>query len=93
MEDHRPAMVAWSVVCRPKNQGGLGIANLSVQNKALLLKNLQNSLTDRTFLGLILYGDLIMLLASCLVSSWLGLFGGRQILNWWVYINLWPDEA
>lgn len=40
MEDHMPAMVAWSVVSRPKNQGGLGICNLSVQNNALLLKNL-----------------------------------------------------
>lgn len=40
LEDHIPAMVAWSVVCRPKNQGGLGVYNLNVQNKALLLKNL-----------------------------------------------------
>lgn len=39
-EDHRPAMVAWIVVCRPKNQGGLGIKDINVQNKALLLKNL-----------------------------------------------------
>jgi hypothetical protein len=27
--------------CRPKDQGGLGVLNLDVQNKALLLKNLE----------------------------------------------------
>lgn len=40
MEDHRHAMVAWTVVCRPKSQGGLGIKNLSIQNNSLMLKNL-----------------------------------------------------
>jgi hypothetical protein len=34
------ALIAWNKVCRPKTQGGLGILNLEVQNKALLLKNL-----------------------------------------------------
>ena len=33
-------MVAWSTVCRPKNQGGLGVMDIFVQNKALLLQNL-----------------------------------------------------
>jgi hypothetical protein len=40
LEDRRPAMVAWSTVCRPKDQGGLGIMDIYVQNKALLMKNL-----------------------------------------------------
>lgn len=39
-EDHRPAMVKWSVVCRPKNRGGLGVKDISIQNNALMLKNL-----------------------------------------------------
>jgi hypothetical protein len=34
------ALAAWSVVCRPKKHGGLGIRNLELQNKALLLKQL-----------------------------------------------------
>jgi hypothetical protein len=34
------ALVAWSKICRPKEQGGLGVLNLTIQNKALLLKNL-----------------------------------------------------
>jgi hypothetical protein len=33
-------LAAWSVVCRPKNAGGLGVINLEIQNKALLLKQL-----------------------------------------------------
>jgi hypothetical protein len=34
------ALVAWKKICRPKNQGGLGVLDLGIQNKALLLKNL-----------------------------------------------------
>jgi hypothetical protein len=34
------ALVAWKKICRPKDQGGLGVLNLDIQNKALLLKNL-----------------------------------------------------
>jgi hypothetical protein len=33
-------LVAWKKICRPKNQGGLGVLDLGIQNKALLLKNL-----------------------------------------------------
>jgi hypothetical protein len=34
------ALISWKKVCRPKKQGGLGVLNLEIQNKALLLKNL-----------------------------------------------------
>jgi hypothetical protein len=34
------ALVSWKKICRPKDQGGLGVLNLDVQNKSLLLKNL-----------------------------------------------------
>jgi hypothetical protein len=34
------ALVAWKKICRPKAQGGLGVLDLNIQNKALLLKNL-----------------------------------------------------
>ena len=40
MEDRRPALVAWHTVCRPKNQGGLGILDIYTHNKTLLMKNL-----------------------------------------------------
>jgi hypothetical protein len=34
------SLAAWSLVCRPKNRGGLGIINFEVQNTALFLKQL-----------------------------------------------------
>jgi hypothetical protein len=34
------SLAAWSMVCRPKKKGGLGIINLEIQNQALLLKQL-----------------------------------------------------
>jgi hypothetical protein len=36
----KPPQVAWKSVCKPKFQGGLGVINLELQNKALLMKNL-----------------------------------------------------
>src|SRR4051794_26456154 len=33
------SLVAWQKVCKPKNQGGLGVLDLEIQNKCLLLKN------------------------------------------------------
>ena len=33
-------LASWDMICRPKEQGGLGVLNLRVQNQALLLKNL-----------------------------------------------------
>jgi hypothetical protein len=35
----KPPQVAWKTVCKPKIQGGLGVINLELQNKALM-KNL-----------------------------------------------------
>jgi hypothetical protein len=32
------SLVAWDLVCQPKNKGGLGIMDLKVQNQGLLLK-------------------------------------------------------
>jgi hypothetical protein len=34
------SLAAWSLVCRPKKQGGLGVLNLDLHNKALLIKQL-----------------------------------------------------
>ena len=33
--------MAWKKICRPKKQGCLGVLNINIQNKALLLRNLQ----------------------------------------------------
>ncbi|KAL6655429.1 hypothetical protein ACP70R_006255 [Stipagrostis hirtigluma subsp. patula] len=36
----KPPLVSWDMVCKPKKHGGLGVIDLRVQNKALLMKNL-----------------------------------------------------
>jgi hypothetical protein len=35
-----PGLIAWTKVCRPKEQGGLGVLQLDAQNKDLMLKHL-----------------------------------------------------
>lgn len=39
-DNPRQSLVAWDLVCRPKDKGGLGVINLHIQNEALLLKHL-----------------------------------------------------
>jgi hypothetical protein len=34
-------LAAWETACKPKNQGGLGIIDISNQNNALLMKYLE----------------------------------------------------
>ena len=38
--EHCNSLIAWDKVCRPKNKGGMGVLNLKLQNKGLLLKYL-----------------------------------------------------
>lgn len=40
LENKNPPLAAWQLVCKPKDQGGLGVINLTVQNDCLLLKHL-----------------------------------------------------
>jgi hypothetical protein len=40
VQSRGPALIAWEKICRPKDQGGLGVLNLHIQNNALMLKNL-----------------------------------------------------
>jgi hypothetical protein len=40
VQSRGPALIAWTTICKPKDQGGLGVLNLDTQNNALLLKNL-----------------------------------------------------
>jgi hypothetical protein len=47
VQSNGPALVSWDKICRPKNQGGLGVLNLSVQNNALLIKNLHKFFNKR----------------------------------------------
>ncbi|XP_073362281.1 uncharacterized protein [Aegilops tauschii subsp. strangulata] len=36
----KQSLAAWELVCRPRDKGGLGIINLNIQNKGLLIKHL-----------------------------------------------------
>lgn len=40
LQNRHNSLVAWTLVCRPKKKGGLGVINLQVQNEGLLLKQL-----------------------------------------------------
>jgi hypothetical protein len=40
LEEHGHPLAAWEMVCKPKDQGGLGVVNLSTQNRCLLMKHL-----------------------------------------------------
>ena len=54
-DSKRKSLAAWDLVCRPKAKGGMGIMNLQLQNKALLLKNLHKfyNKADITWVSLI----------------------------------------
>jgi hypothetical protein len=43
-QKHRYILAKWDILCRPKDQGGLGILDLQLQNKCLLAKWLVNLL-------------------------------------------------
>ena len=45
-EKKKYRLTKWSVVCRPKDQGGLGVHDLEVKNRALLGKLLARLLTE-----------------------------------------------
>ncbi|GKF92260.1 hypothetical protein Tco_0278979, partial [Tanacetum coccineum] len=44
------AKIAWKKVCRPKSKGGLGLKDLGVWNKAMIIRNLWNVATDKNSL-------------------------------------------
>lgn len=39
LNSKKPSKAAWEIVCKPKNEGGLGVLDLKKQNEALMLKN------------------------------------------------------
>jgi hypothetical protein len=68
------ALAAWSLVCRPKQHGGLGVLNLELQNRALLMKQLHKfySKADVPWVKLVwsLYGDSVPHTKSRRGSFW-----------------------
>ncbi|KAJ9564711.1 hypothetical protein OSB04_000677 [Centaurea solstitialis] len=60
--------VAWSMVCRPKDCGGLGFRRLSIWNRALIAKNLWAVISNR----------------DCLWVTWIRNYSLRNGLFWTV---------
>lgn len=44
LEDQGSPLIAWEKVCKPKDQGGLGVLDIATHNKALLMKHLHKFL-------------------------------------------------
>ena len=40
-------LASWDMICKPKNQGGIGVLSLRTQNKAFLIKHLFKNSTIR----------------------------------------------
>ena len=47
MEDNGTALIVWEKVTMPQDQGGLGVIDLAVHNKTLLLKHFNNFFNHR----------------------------------------------
>jgi hypothetical protein len=50
VNDKKPPKGAWSMVCLPKKDGGLGVLHLETHNEAILLKICTSSLTKSVYL-------------------------------------------
>jgi len=67
------------MVCRSKEEGGLGVINIRTQNEALLVKHRTNSSTEMTPLGSPWFGKNIMNQESFLVTLKRVHFGGGAL--------------
>ena len=50
VNSNKKSLAAWDKICKPKNKGGIGVINLSIQNQALLLKYLDKFYNRRDLL-------------------------------------------
>jgi hypothetical protein len=85
------SLAAWSLVCRPKKKGGLGIINFELQNQALLLKLFTNFIVKRTSLGLNLFGLYTPQTRLCMLKLPEDLSGGGIFSNFPIFIEASPQ--
>lgn len=49
MKDRGTSLISWKKVCIPKEQGGLGVLNIAIHNRCLLMKHLHKFLNHEDF--------------------------------------------
>lgn len=84
MEDRGSALIAWSKVCKPKKQEGLGILDIGTHNKALLMKNIFKFLNKEEIPWIKLIWEKYYSLNMPL--------GKMEGYSWWrAHLALWPE--
>jgi hypothetical protein len=53
-------LMKWSIMCQPKDQGGLGIKNLEIQNQCLLSKWLFKLINEEGLWQTILWNNYLL---------------------------------
>jgi hypothetical protein len=88
LDSKTPPLASWDLVCRPKDQGGLEVLKLSVQNDCLLMKHLHKFYNKDTIPSISLaweayYQSVLPPLRAR------DLFGGEIVLNLWILTRTW----
>ena len=85
------AKAAWSLVSRPKEDGGLGILDLRTQNEALLLKHLHKFFNRADIPWVHLVWESITLMVVFLITLKRVPFGGGISKIFWISLKEWPQ--
>jgi len=59
INSRKPPKAAWPMVCLPKDEGGLGVLDITIQNESLLLKHLHKFYNKAPSLGFSWFGTSI----------------------------------
>jgi hypothetical protein len=63
------SLAAWNMVCKPKDNGGLGVLNMKIQNPALLLKYLDKFYNRKDLQTCVAEKSICRGIASCSIGQ------------------------